>query len=242
MSGDTSAASQHKASPLHSRRPLGNEVEATTVVSVDLPRCSACKPLLRHDPTLRANSLATDLYRHPFHDESGPGQQGRGKGSRHFIAKCMKSDRTGNGGGREQAELRLEAIRTRVRLAQKRERTCPRSPVSGRRCLPGCQEASKARRQKSDLASSIPGIGPSKHWPRLHHRRARARVWQDVCKGDVSEQVLHTRRREESDEEPGVRCRLTSCPRLLRPWLLFQPRQRCCMLCTFRDGDDVQVI
>ncbi|OLP80357.1 hypothetical protein AK812_SmicGene39244 [Symbiodinium microadriaticum] len=44
------------------RRAIDNEVEAAAIVSVDLLRFSACKPpLLLHDPTFRANDLASDL-------------------------------------------------------------------------------------------------------------------------------------------------------------------------------------
>jgi len=71
---DTSVASQHKASPSSSPR-INNEVEAATVVIVDVWRGSARKPLPRDYPTIRANSLASDLNPRPFDDEPAPQQQ-----------------------------------------------------------------------------------------------------------------------------------------------------------------------
>ena len=43
------------------RCPVDNEVEAATVVGPDVRRCGARQPLLRHDPTLRTDCLASDL-------------------------------------------------------------------------------------------------------------------------------------------------------------------------------------
>ena len=43
------------------RGSVDNEVEAATLVGVDLRRCCGRQPLLRHDPTFRADRLASNL-------------------------------------------------------------------------------------------------------------------------------------------------------------------------------------
>ena len=43
------------------RYSVDNEVEAATVVRVDLRRCCERQPLLRHDPSFRTDRFASDL-------------------------------------------------------------------------------------------------------------------------------------------------------------------------------------
>ena len=59
------------------RCPVDNEVEAATVVGTDVRRCGAREPLLRHDPSLRTDCLASDLDPRPLHDEPASRQQTR---------------------------------------------------------------------------------------------------------------------------------------------------------------------
>ena len=56
--GDEGVAAQGFAA---ARGSVDNEVEAATLVGVDLRRCCARQPLLQHDPTFRADRLASNL-------------------------------------------------------------------------------------------------------------------------------------------------------------------------------------
>ena len=106
-------------------------------------------------------------------------------------------------------ELAHEPVRcVGVTLAQDRERICPRRPVCCRRYPLSCQEAktSQARRQRSNAASSRPGVpfaGPLVAQQTLNDGPDRvvvsASVRQYVCRGDVAEQMLGVGRRAKSE-------------------------------------------
>ena len=71
------------------RCSVDNEVEAATVVGVNLRRCCPRQPLLRHDPTFRADRLASNLNPRPFNDETTPGQQARAWAGEVVVPVCI---------------------------------------------------------------------------------------------------------------------------------------------------------
>ena len=71
------------------RGSVDNEVEAATVVGVNLRRCCALQPLLRHDPSVRTDRFASDLNPRPFNDETTPGQQARAWAGEVMVPVCI---------------------------------------------------------------------------------------------------------------------------------------------------------
>ncbi|OLQ07492.1 hypothetical protein AK812_SmicGene9090 [Symbiodinium microadriaticum] len=167
------------------RGSVDNEVEAATVVGVNLRRCFALQPLLRHDPSVRTDRFASDLNPRPFNDETTPGQQARAWAGEVMVPVCI--------------DLKPTSVSAFNATAQGREgQGQPKA-------------ASQARRQNSDLASSSPVVslaGSLVAQQAFNCRPDRivvtASVRQDVGWGYVAEQMLCTRRCAESEQKPGA--------------------------------------
>ena len=110
------------------RCPIHNEVEAATVVGPDVRRCGARQPLLRHDPTLRTDCLASDLDPRPLHDESASRQQTRAGAGEVVVSTRI-----------DLAPTTISACRStaRVREGQGQAKAAPHCDVREVRCEGG---------------------------------------------------------------------------------------------------------
>ena len=71
------------------RCSVDNEVEAATVAGVNLRRRCARQPLLRHDPSFRTDSFASDLDPRLLNDETTPGQQAGAWAGEVVVPVCI---------------------------------------------------------------------------------------------------------------------------------------------------------